>query len=188
MKDFIHKTEYMQESMSGNTSHEDFACTAVYLSFFVSPLWIPVRCNDAFKRSFFLCEMHNKTISTYDNVTDLPTRIACQHDYTYINGFCWTIVTNTKPMLSYSFHLELLHPLLASWSLGNAHRSLVALHVTTSSTRCLKTTDFMYQRLKDWKTVDCTNPKYTLVRKIPWKYYTGCHGTLCYDLSQISCI
>ena len=181
MKDFLQKTEYLQESMSGNTSHEDFACTAVYLSFFVSPLWIPVRCNDTFKRSYFLCEMHNKVMSTYDNVTDLLTRIACQHDYTYINGSCWTIVTNIKPMLSYSFHLELLHPFLASWSLGNAHRSLVALHVTTRGTRCLKSTDFMYQRLKDWEIVDCTNPKYTLVRKIPWKCYTGCHGTLCYD-------
>ena len=181
MKDFIHKTEYMQESMSGNTSHADFACTAVYLSFFVSPFWIPVRCNDTFKRSYFLCEVHNSVISTYDNVTDLHTRMACQHEYSYINGSCWTIATNTKPMHSYSFHLSLLYPFLASWSLGNAQRSLVALHATTRRTRCLKTTDFTYQRLKDWEIVNCTNPKYTLVQKMPWKFYSGCHGTLYYD-------
>ena len=167
MKDFIHKTEYMQKSMSVNTSHDESACTAVYLSFFVSPFWIPVRCNDTFKRSYFLCEMHNKVRSSYDNVTDLPTRMACQHDHTYINGSCWTIATNTKPMLSHSFHLALLHPFLASWSLGNANRSLVALQATTRSTRCLKTTDFTYQRFKDWEIVDCRNPIYTLIQRMP---------------------
>ena len=167
--------------MSLNASHKEFACTAVYLSFFVSPLWIPVRCHDTFDRSYFLCEAHDSVISNYDNSTDLPKIMACQNEYTYIKSSCWTIATNVMPMLPYSFHIELLYPFLASWSLGNANRSLVALHATTTSIRCLSTIDFMYQRIKDWETVDCTNPKYMLVRKMPRTYYTGCHGMFCYD-------
>ena len=171
-EEFKQKFSYVSKN---NFTDNSGACTAVFLSYLTTPAWVPVSCEILFKQNYFLCEKRSHlkiTEHAYHHRS-----IACQKNYTFIDGFCWIISSTHSHGFIYETELSLLDEFLSAWSLGQKSRTIIKLYNIRKHVRfCLRTNDFEYQHIKEWTVTQNCSTKYTLLNRNALNYHQICAG------------
>ena len=161
MDQFINKMRYV--SRMGNRSHNQSSCTAVFMSFFASPVWTEIGCDYPIKSNYFLCEINTRGYFVKHPGLNIAFGKACRYGYTFVNGDCWGITWRQIVRRRRFLQLSRLRNLLCSWSLGDPLRNVIGLHFTESTNKCLKTNSSSIQRYKNWILHDdCSTATATL--------------------------
>ena len=171
-KEFKQKFSYV---MQNNLTDNPGVCKAVFISYFTAPIWVPVSCRRFFKQNYFLCEARtdlNMTGHAYHHRS-----IACQRNYTFIDGFCWIVSSSHSHGLKYEHELSLLDQFLSAWSLGQKSRTLIKLYSIRERVQlCLRTNDFEYQHIKEWAVTQNCSTQYALLNRRALSYHQTSAG------------
>ena len=184
--DFTEKFVYIQNTAESNLINETALCTAVFLSYYTTPVWVPVGCQDVLKENHFLCEMSTKlnlTKRAYQHQS-----IACQRNHTFLAGFCWIVSASHRQGhgqgqghrqgYNYGVKVSMFVGFLSAWSLGQRSRThIMWYNISKQVPICLATNDFEYQHIKEWAfTHDCST-NHTLLNRKALVYRHYCSGT-----------
>ena len=171
MSNFKYKLQYVKQFL-GKPSNNTDLCLAVFLTYFTSPYWMSIGCDDILTNMPFICENRFYTVQPYSYIRG---NVTCPEHSIYVTEFCWSVRKVVKGKIvvrSISYSLKLL---LSSWSLGDAMRSHIS--IIGSSGKCLRTDSLSRQRIKRWLLVDeCESNDYTLIGHNYLTYTYICHG------------
>ena len=184
MEDFSKKLAYVRLVSVANYSSYTELCSAIFLSYFTSPVWISMPCNDFLSRSYFLCE--KKHGESFVNHPYLPSNFTCYRGYTYVDSSCWTVGTEVRRAITHAARVSVLFRMLTAWSLGHNSRNQMVLQTNGTHIYCLHTNDFNYQIYKYWRIVFGCKSRYVLVKKIPFTSIAQCKGTINTRIKKIA--
>ena len=174
MAEFKFKLQYVyQFEVSNQSIHHDI-CTALFLTFFTTPSWVSIGCNDVLPNSYFICE---RLWTAVQRNTDLYIRSAsiCPKNTTYIKYNCWKIESDIETRDTISTVPYALQLMLSSWAFGHEERTQITL--STYTKQCLITNDFERHRLKTWsKNNTCELNHYVLTKHKNINYNYVCQG------------
>ena len=155
MDQFVNKMQYM--SSMANHSHNDTSCTAVFMSYFASPVWAEIECDYYLKSNYFLCEINTNGFFAEHPGMNIAFNKSCRYGYSLVNGYCWTIVTWQVVSTKLVFQIPSLTSMICAWSLGDPSRNVIGLQLLEDEQTCLKTNDSYNHRYKDWILQDDCN-------------------------------
>ena len=154
----------------------------VFISYYVTPIWVSIGCNDSLDNNYFLCEIDGRLSSAISETIpdlDVERHYVCRSGLIYVDRLCWAISTRSKfsEVKLYNRKLSSLNTLLCAWSIGMSLRNIIAIpFVDGKGLKCLKTTDHYYQRFKKWNIQEDCNPTFQLIPHIPSVYHNQCKG------------
>ena len=169
------KFAYIQHIASSNKSDQFEMCMAVFISFYTTPVWVPVRCNDSMANNYFLCETHSRQM-----ISKHPYKhsaFTCPHGYTFADRACWGISNDTSKGNARVKTVAFLLMFLSAWSLGQVRRRVILLHTVGKQRTCLVNYDFDYQHYKEWRFESgCRDVYYSLLKRKPLIDQNTCQG------------
>ena len=120
------KFAYMQK-MATNHSSEKEMCMAVFLTYFTTPVWTPVGCDDQLEHNHVVCEIKSEDPV---HVSDHPYKhsaLSCPHGYVYADGTCWSVSTKITRANTSDVQVAVIQGLLSAWSLGQSMRQAIVI-------------------------------------------------------------
>ena len=174
MVEFKYKLQYVYQFATRNHSIDQDTCTALFLTFFTTPSWVPIGCDDVLPNSYFICE--RQTIELQPKINQyLRNSTTCPKMFTYAEYDCWKIKRDIRTKIEISTIPYALQFMLSSWAFDRVDRTQITL--STNTKHCLITYDFKMHRVKTWtKSNKCALNNYVLTKQTKITYTYLCHG------------
>ena len=178
MAEFKFKLQYVYQFEVTNQSIHHDICTALFLTFFLTPSWVSIGCNDVIPNSYFICERPRIAVQQNTNLYIRGDSI-CPKKTTYIKSNCWkierAIKTKEKILTAPNAVPYALQIMLSSWAFEHKKRTQITL--STATKQCLNTNDFERHRMKTWiKNNKCAFNHYVLTKHEIISYSYLCQG------------